>query len=264
MRTFWVTLLLLSTARAQTDNSGLKNRLLKQPLYLRGMWASDDLHFDGTGHLLTSSENTSFTLSGIEIVKVQLKGDGLNLIGKRVGLELAGDTPKRVVLTLGQGRSIKEEEIHIQIARPASADYKDALTAIFAPSIDDLVPDLPSYWQFYAAKNVLHVPPPTPWLGGGRPLKVGGSVTEPIVAKSVEPEFNAYARSMLYQGKVQVRFVLGADARPSNFVIVQPLGLGLDELAVSAIKQYVFGPATFHGKSVPVELEIEANFQITR
>jgi TonB family protein len=35
-----------------------------------------------------------------------------------------------------------------------------------------------------------------------------------------------------------------------------------DPTAVEAVRQYRFEPATFHGRHVPVELNVEVNFQI--
>jgi protein TonB len=44
--------------------------------------------------------------------------------------------------------------------------------------------------------------------------------------------------------------------------VVRHLGMGLDEKAVEAVKQYKFKPATLQGKPVPVEVNIEVNFRI--
>jgi protein TonB len=38
--------------------------------------------------------------------------------------------------------------------------------------------------------------------------------------------------------------------------------MGLDEKAVEAVKQYKFKPAMMQGKPVPVEINIEVNFQL--
>jgi len=40
------------------------------------------------------------------------------------------------------------------------------------------------------------------------------------------------------------------------------VGMGLDEKAIEAVKQYKFRPAMEGGKPVLVELNIEVNFQI--
>jgi hypothetical protein len=40
------------------------------------------------------------------------------------------------------------------------------------------------------------------------------------------------------------------------------VGMGLDEKAVEAVRQYKFKPALQNGKPVPVDLYIDVNFQI--
>jgi protein TonB len=44
--------------------------------------------------------------------------------------------------------------------------------------------------------------------------------------------------------------------------IVRALGMGLDEKAMEAVRQYKFKPAQFKGKNVAVEVNIEVNFRI--
>ena len=45
-------------------------------------------------------------------------------------------------------------------------------------------------------------------------------------------------------------------------MLFRSVGMGLDEKAVEAVKQYKFKPAMEGGKPVTVELNIEVNFQI--
>jgi len=44
--------------------------------------------------------------------------------------------------------------------------------------------------------------------------------------------------------------------------VVRPLGKGLDEKAVEAVKQYRFEPAMYEGHPVPVEVNIQVSFQL--
>ena len=39
-------------------------------------------------------------------------------------------------------------------------------------------------------------------------------------------------------------------------------GMGLDEKALEAVKQYKFTPAKYQGKAVAVQVNVEVNFQI--
>jgi TonB family protein len=46
-----------------------------------------------------------------------------------------------------------------------------------------------------------------------------------------------------------------------DVAIMQPLGMGLDEQAVVAVKQWHFTPATLDGQPVPAKVNIEVNFR---
>ncbi len=50
--------------------------------------------------------------------------------------------------------------------------------------------------------------------------------------------------------------------RPSHVRVIRGVGMGLDERAMEAVKQYKFKPAMENGKPVLVELNVEVNFQI--
>ena len=55
---------------------------------------------------------------------------------------------------------------------------------------------------------------------------------------------------------------VGTNGLPSHVHVIRGVGMGLDEKAVEAVKQYRFKPAMENGKPVLVELNIEVNFQI--
>ena len=249
---------------AQSTEADLKVRLLGRPLYLRGLWAEDNLHFDSSGKLIGNSDLVSFTLSGIEIEKVQLKQDRLQLVGRRIGLELTGSTPKRAPLLVG-AHFPRKEEVHLEISAPPSGDYSAALDVVFAQNIGDLVPVIPSWWQPYVHKYLITngipydtlLSPPT-----DRPMHVGGSVRPPTLLANKEADFNQYAKVMKYQGIVLIRLVVDKEGKPSHLVVERGLGLGLDERAIAAVQDYLFSPATRNGKPVAVEIGMEVNFQI--
>lgn len=251
-------------AHAKSTEADLKVRLLGQPLYLRGLWAEDNLHFDSGGKLVDNSNLVSFTLSGIEIEKVQLKQDRLQLVGRRIGLELTGSTPKRAPLLVGT-LFPRKEEVHLEISAPPSGDYSAALDVVFAQNIADLVPAIPSWWQPYVHKYLIAdgipydtLPSPTT----DRPLRVGGSVRPPTLLANKEADFNQYAKLMKYQGIVLIRLVVDKEGKASHLAVERGLGLGLDERAIAAVRDYLFNPATQHGKPVPVEIVMEVKFQI--
>lgn len=102
-------------------------------------------------------------------------------------------------------------------------------------------------------------------LGGGAqetPLHLGGSVRPPIVIHTVDPEFSETARQAKFSGDVEVYLWVDENGNPQHVKVVRGVGMGLDEKAVEAIRQYKFKPATLNGKPVTVDLYIEVRFQI--
>ncbi len=97
---------------------------------------------------------------------------------------------------------------------------------------------------------------------GGGVYRVGGGVSAPQLIYSVDPEFSDEARRAKYQGVCVVSLIVDAQGNPQRVQVVRHLGMGLDEKAVEAVKQYRFKPAYLQGKPVPVEVDIEVNFRI--
>ena len=97
---------------------------------------------------------------------------------------------------------------------------------------------------------------------GGGPKRIGGGISSPIPIYTVEPEFSEEARKAKVAGNVLVNLWVGTDGLPSHVHVLRGVGMGLDEKAVEAVRQYRFKPAMENGKPVLVELNIEVNFQI--
>jgi TonB family protein len=56
--------------------------------------------------------------------------------------------------------------------------------------------------------------------------------------------------------------VVGADGRPQQVRVQRSLGMGLDEKAIEAVRQWKFEPAKLNGQSVPVQINVEVNFRL--
>jgi protein TonB len=97
---------------------------------------------------------------------------------------------------------------------------------------------------------------------GGGVFKVGGGVSEPQVISAPEPQFTEAARQAKVSGKVVVYLQVNTEGRPMHVRVVKGLGMGLDEKAVEAVRQYQFKPAMRDGHPVTVEMNVDVNFQI--
>lgn len=97
---------------------------------------------------------------------------------------------------------------------------------------------------------------------GGGLMHVGGGVSAPVLLYSVDPEFSDEARRAKYQGICVVSLIVDTHGQPEHIQIARALGMGLDQKAIEAVKQYKFKPAYYHGKPVPVPINVEVNFRI--
>jgi TonB family protein len=97
---------------------------------------------------------------------------------------------------------------------------------------------------------------------GGGVYRVGGGVTAPSLLYKKEPEYSEEARKAKYQGTVLLYIEVDPSGRATNIKVQRSLGLGLDEKAIEAVKQWKFKPGYKDGKPVTVAATIEVNFRL--
>ena len=74
--------------------------------------------------------------------------------------------------------------------------------------------------------------------------------------------YSEAARKALLSGVVQLQIVVDQNGDPQNLKVTRSLGMGLDEKAIEAVKQYKFKPGLKDGKPVPVIISVEVAFHI--
>jgi TonB family protein len=93
--------------------------------------------------------------------------------------------------------------------------------------------------------------------------KVGGHISAPVLKHRVMAQYTDEARRANYQGVCLVSLIVDAQGNPVNVHIARALGMGLDEKAIEAIRQYKFKPALLdHKTPVPVMVTIEVDFRL--
>jgi periplasmic protein TonB len=97
---------------------------------------------------------------------------------------------------------------------------------------------------------------------GGGIYRVGGGVSSPILMAKVEPQYSEEARKAKYQGTVLLYVEIDTSGHATNIKVQRSLGLGLDEKAIEAVKQWKFKPGYKDGKPVMVAATIEVNFRL--
>lgn len=99
-------------------------------------------------------------------------------------------------------------------------------------------------------------------VGIGLP-RSGRSVTEVVCSFCPNPAYTEEARKVKFNGRVMLRVVVSAEGAPLDVRVVQPVGFGLDESAVRAVRQWKFRPARdTAGRPVAAWTFVEVNFHI--
>jgi TonB family protein len=92
-------------------------------------------------------------------------------------------------------------------------------------------------------------------------FSVGNGVAPPRLITKVDPQLSEQARAAKYSGSVTLSIVVGTDGKATNIQVVKPLGMGLDEQSIAAVRQWVFQPGTNQGVPVNVKATVEVNFR---
>lgn len=158
--------------------------------------------------------------------------------------------------------ALKETNEALKAVSPAHSAMvmNKALTSIFANDLDPvMMSHLPEYWQAYFTSKSEH----RQYMPKDASIKVvSEGVTPPRVLNSIDPSSNEYAQKYGIAGMELLRTVVDATGVPRQMAIQRPIGFGLDEKAVEAIKNSHFTPATVNGQPVAVVVDLVVTFRI--
>lgn len=290
------------TNTAPITEDGLKARYMGKMIFLRGSYLGDDLNFDTNGNVQGSPAASSFTLSALEVKKISLSKRKLEIEADRYGMHFLGGIPYEDDANKSYDRvKISKKPVHISIDRElvvvpkvkkekekkdASPEEQAAIAALqksqaelqaLAPAHSNMLlnkaldnvlstgldpkmlSSLPDYWQEYFRSQSQH----KQYMPADAAVRtLGDGVTAPKVLNSIDPVSNQYAQEFGIAGVEVVRTVVDTNGLPRQMAIDRPIGFGLDEKAVEAVKNSRFRPATLNGQPVPVVIDLVVTFRI--
>ena len=97
---------------------------------------------------------------------------------------------------------------------------------------------------------------------GGGPYRPGSGVTPPRLLREVKAEYTEEARRRAVTGDVLLEIVVLRDGSVGDVRVLRGLGLGLDQRAVAAVRQWRFSPSTLRGTPVDVIVEVAVEFTL--
>jgi TonB family protein len=142
----------------------------------------------------------------------------------------------------------------------ATRMLKEALENVFAQGIDErMKTSLPDYWKLYyqAMDTKTDYRPKDPSV-----LRQSQVDQKARLLTQFAPDSNELAQANGIADMAQYHAVVGPDGTVGEVVVSRPIGFGLDENAVEAIKKAKFSPAILDGKPVAVMLNLNVSFRI--
>lgn len=115
--------------------------------------------------------------------------------------------------------------------------------------------------RVYRAARVAELAASAP-VTAGEIVEAGAGVQPPEIEERVETEYTEEARIARHEGSVALQADISADGHAGNFRLLRSLGLGLDEKAVEAVRQWVFKPARQGKQTVAFRAVLEIHFRV--
>jgi TonB family protein len=217
-----------------------------------------------------------FEAPNIHSVPVRVTTEGLSTIVPRLLFSVgfrsgtttiaAGSFPDgstRVLLPEGEHQIIPNVAgFTVKSLTYGSIDLLKNPLKITPPDTADLVVALVAIPGAVAAPARGAVSPPviaTP-SPGARGLPPG--LTIPTSLTRVSAQYTDAARQAKIQGTVVLRGMVRKDGTIDSIQVVQGLGYGLDEAAVSAVRQWKFAPGTQNGETIDLITTVQVNFSL--
>ena len=109
-------------------------------------------------------------------------------------------------------------------------------------------------------RDVAPVPPPVPAPPQG-PVRIGGTIREPVKVKHVPPVYPQIAINARISGRVVIDAVIGTDGVVREARILSGVPL-LNQAALDAVKQWRYTPTTLNNVPVPVIMTVTVQFNL--
>jgi TonB family protein len=254
---------------------------------LRNFYGGDRLRFNSDGHIVGNAVPGMWTVDGvISVSSIRFTKHELEIKGRRAfvargqgGFDLAAS---------GRTATI---DVDLDPQRTTPAEINSVLMNVFLSQHDRFSDFVPDYWKSCirphdpAEKGPnCHLAPQLAVLVGSSNaridaapsvnsasdsvenprllFKVGQGVTPPRTLNPADPRYSELARAEHVEGIVVLTLIVDQTGSPRDIVIASPVGYGLDEEAVAAVRKWRFDPARKDGEPVSVLINVEVQFRL--
>ncbi len=286
-RTLAVTICCLAGASLSWGDTPLQQaaaaRWRDQVYTLRTWVAGNEIQIDDQGKLLYGGKSVAWTVSRFQVQRVSVGRDKIELRGNRIGLLYDNSRHDLVNVRLAPLTVV----VRIDTAKLQPNDVDRLTSVLFITETAQLAAILPDSWKAYVTGRIkaqddgkgrqhYYLPDEPNARRGAAPklepigaaasgeeiFRITDEITPPVGLKTPDPSYDEFARSLRVQGQTVLAVVVGADGSVRDAQIARPLGMGLDDRAIEAVRGWRFRPATKDGKPVTVQINVEVNFRL--
>jgi TonB family protein len=279
---FWFSLLLatLTAVSAHADQaaieSSLRTEFVDKIVILRGFYEGSKLRFGRDGNPIGKATRGYWSSDGmIKVSDIERESDGaLRVTGRRIVNVFDS--------SLGRFQNVLSKEVVVLDLEVDSWDdvskLRGALLKVVATDLGELKTMVPDYWNCWVSGTPIRNSRGewTCRLAGGAkgdivrgesndanpsapPIRKGVAAPQPT--STPDPEYTKLGRKMRVRGMSVLWVKLNEKGEASDIMVMRPLGGGLDDKAVEAVRKWRFEPARKEGQPVQVQINIEVNFR---
>jgi TonB family protein len=250
----------------------LESKLMNHVLILRDFPDDNRIEYDQNGRPVSKIHTGAWTTAKMQVQQVKIDPQRIELRGPRV-FTYYNDKLGRL-----EASRIRES-YRLVLNLDASSRNKNfldaALARIFILTDRDFVDSVPEYWRPFLLGHVRKDkngnPELTDWPPernlGAQPsvidaMKLPEGSVPPKRLQSTGPHYPQAARRLGLVGDVVIQAIIGKDGKMHEFAVLKPMGAGVEEEALSAVRQWIYTPATVHGQPIEVSMTITLHFTI--
>jgi len=97
---------------------------------------------------------------------------------------------------------------------------------------------------------------------GGGPFRPGSGIEPPQLLREVRPVYTDEARRRAIEGDVVLEIIVRRDGSVGDVRVLRSMGSGLEQRAITAVRQWKFSPARRLGSAVDVVVEVAVGFTL--
>jgi TonB family protein len=291
MRRFALILLLLSASSLFADDAAIQSRinsaLIGKRFFISGFPSGSKLKFDADGKLAGKFRLGVWTVDGlVQISQVNIRKNRVEITGTRELISFQPGDGKCVInCPPAEPRTTQDSQVFISIDLGGATTTEQAqavVNRVLLDSSGSIVGAVPAYWKTFVCRMEAanqKIDDSSCWEASQRTkpaenpakdqmlLATGERVPlnemkAPHVTIAPDPEYSSVARMHKYQATPVLWVVVNESGAAVRIEVDRPCGMGLDEKAIEAVRQWRFRPALWKGKPVASQILIEVKFRL--